>query len=330
MMNRSSRTIWLIALATVPAAAADAQIVVGREDFDSYWIGPVSPPPDDPVPLPGPGGGFVGYPIRSDAGITGPGVGGTGMLLRVAEDTDLRMGVFVLYGVAFDVSLAGNVSPYLEDYRLEFDMRLAQGEAFGNGLGFSFSLFDPSSAWGTESLYPVEAAEDLVVGGAFQHIILDLGALEFQSLTDHWDLLGSEVRLELLTSGAAESEVAQVFEIDNVQLIMSIPPLAADYNADGIVDAADYTTWRDHYGAAPGTLPNDVDGGTIGEAQFNTWKTNFGATLGAGSGAGATVTTVPEPTAAFICGGLALGLACWGVIMRLRLAGGGRNVGSST
>lgn len=69
----------------------------------------------------------------------------------------------------------------------------------------------------------------------------------------------------------------------------ALPGLAGDYNNNGVVDAADYTVWRDNLGAAAGTLPNDVDGGTIGAAQYDTWKASFG---NSGSGAGA---AVPEP-----------------------------------
>ncbi len=54
-----------------------------------------------------------------------------------------------------------------------------------------------------------------------------------------------------------------------------------DYNTDSIVDAADYTVWRDNLGAPAGTLQNDTDGGIIGQAQYDTWRANYGrANLG--------------------------------------------------
>lgn len=65
--------------------------------------------------------------------------------------------------------------------------------------------------------------------------------------------------------------------------------LAGDYNQSGIVDAADYSVWRDNLGGPAGSLPNDADGGTIGLAQYATWKANFGMSL---SSAGH---HVPEP-----------------------------------
>jgi hypothetical protein len=73
------------------------------------------------------------------------------------------------------------------------------------------------------------------------------------------------------------------------------PLLAGDYNDDGVVDAADYTMWRDNLGAAAGTLPNDVDGGEIGQDQYDTWVTNFGAASGGGAGS-LVNSAVPEPS----------------------------------
>ena len=62
-------------------------------------------------------------------------------------------------------------------------------------------------------------------------------------------------------------------------LLLGLP---GDYNENEVVDAADYTVWRNNSGAPAGTLPHDVDGGAIGEAQYTTWKDNFGMTTGAG------------------------------------------------
>lgn len=64
-----------------------------------------------------------------------------------------------------------------------------------------------------------------------------------------------------------------------VQLANFLPDLPGDYNNDGVVDAADYTQWRNNLGAPEGTMPNDIDGGVIGAAQYATWKANFGDAL---------------------------------------------------
>jgi len=73
-----------------------------------------------------------------------------------------------------------------------------------------------------------------------------------------------------------------------------VPGPPGDYNNDGIVNAADYTLWRNNFGAPAGSLLNDVDGGTIGPAQYATWKARFGTA--AGAGATASSMAVPEPT----------------------------------
>jgi hypothetical protein len=72
-----------------------------------------------------------------------------------------------------------------------------------------------------------------------------------------------------------------------------------DYNQNGTVDAADYTVWRDHLGNPAGTLPNDINGGVIGQAQYNTWAANFGMS-GSASSSAAQSSAVPEPAAAVL------------------------------
>ena len=60
-------------------------------------------------------------------------------------------------------------------------------------------------------------------------------------------------------------------------LVLSATGLSGDYNGDSIVNAADYTIWRNNIGASSALL-NDPLGGQIGQQQYNQWKANFGAT----------------------------------------------------
>ena len=95
-------------------------------------------------------------------------------------------------------------------------------------------------------------------------------------------------------------------DIAGAVAIYGLPPvdmLTGDYNGDDMVDAADYTMWRDNTGAPAGTLPNDAVGGRIGYAHYTQWQNNFGNSV-AGSGA-----AVPEPSAATLVMLAALGLA---------------------
>jgi hypothetical protein len=74
------------------------------------------------------------------------------------------------------------------------------------------------------------------------------------------------------------------------------PP--GDYNHNGIVDAADYTVWRDHLGTNF-TLPNRGTGisGPVSASDYTTWRTHFGA-VASGS---ASVASVPEPPTIVLC-----------------------------
>ena len=89
--------------------------------------------------------------------------------------------------------------------------------------------------------------------------------------------------------------------------IQFVGGLIGDYNEDDVVDAADYTIWRDHLGTAF-DLPNrdTANSGNINQDDYNSWKANFGA--GSGSGAVATGANVPEPASLLLllaAGGLA-------------------------
>ena len=68
-----------------------------------------------------------------------------------------------------------------------------------------------------------------------------------------------------------------------------------DYNNDGVVDAADYTKWRNTMGQSI-NIGMGADGnlnGTIDAGDYEVWKSKFGI-AGAGGG-GAYLSAVPEP-----------------------------------
>jgi hypothetical protein len=74
------------------------------------------------------------------------------------------------------------------------------------------------------------------------------------------------------------------------------PEVPADYNQNGIVDAADYTVWRDTLGQMGTGLAADGNGnGMIDGGDYTVWTTHFGEHAGSGSSANANV-AVPEPT----------------------------------
>ena len=77
-------------------------------------------------------------------------------------------------------------------------------------------------------------------------------------------------------------------------VVLSVSGTLGDYNHNGIVDAADYTIWRDTLGQTGTGLAADGDqNGKIEQADYDVWKSHFGNHAGSGSGASA---AVPEPT----------------------------------
>lgn len=81
--------------------------------------------------------------------------------------------------------------------------------------------------------------------------------------------------------GSLQWNINQLFTAGVLSVFSNAGP--GDFNGDYVVDAADYVVWRND--------PNRT------QAQYDTWRTNFGQYLGAGSAAGLSSSTVPEPAA---------------------------------
>ncbi len=75
--------------------------------------------------------------------------------------------------------------------------------------------------------------------------------------------------------------------------------LAGDFNDDDVVDAADYTIWRNHLNSNA-NLPNDFSPGSVTMDDYNDWKANFGA-IRPGAGASSLAASVPEPASLVLC-----------------------------
>jgi hypothetical protein len=101
--------------------------------------------------------------------------------------------------------------------------------------------------------------------------------------------------------------------------------LLGDFDGDGIVDAADYTVWKDSFGMTGSGLAADTAGanglpdGTVDVIDYLYWKANYGLhwnhTLLIEAGAGSQASSVPEPNG-FRLLTMWIGIVCCG---RLRL-----------
>lgn len=97
------------------------------------------------------------------------------------------------------------------------------------------------------------------------------------------------------------------FRLATIATVSGVP---GDYNANNVVDAADYVLWRKYSGQSV-TLPNDSTPGSVMPVDYDVWRTHFGQTP-SGSGSGNLMqTAVPEPaTMALIIAFVAAGLFC--------------------
>ena len=89
------------------------------------------------------------------------------------------------------------------------------------------------------------------------------------------------------------------FQTLSLELVAEVI-LAGDYNRDNVVNAADYSVWRDSLGANV-TAYGGADGSgnmLVDLDDYQVWKDHFGESTGSGAGgASASLATVPEPAA---------------------------------
>jgi len=84
-----------------------------------------------------------------------------------------------------------------------------------------------------------------------------------------------------------------------IYLVTNSVPLLGDFNQDRVVNAADYTVWRNSYNVTGYHLAADANGDAkVDAADYDIWKSHFGETWGSGGGAGSLA--IPEPA----CGAL--------------------------
>lgn len=115
----------------------------------------------------------------------------------------------------------------------------------------------------------------------------------FQILTAGVSMSGKFTSFELPALGAGK-----MWQVRYGSTIASLAvALAGDYNDNGVIDAADYTVWRDLQAGAYDPRADGDTNGVVDVMDYNIWKANFGLSSGAGGGSGVGAASVPEPAA---------------------------------
>jgi endonuclease I len=174
---------------------------------------------------------------------------------------------------------------------------------FGTNPAYTANLdFDSVTPSGDSGVLTTDLAGSagiLSIGGGLSHAfaaMLDTATVGVFSATYH--LLLSDENI----AGAQDNKPLTLTLTGNVA---ASTILYGDYNGNGIVDAADYTVWRDTLGTTGLAAYAGADGdgdGMIGQNDYQVWVDNFGhANLGPGSGASAgNRGAVPEPSSVFL------------------------------
>jgi hypothetical protein len=231
-MNCISKILPIIALLLMVPAVSNAQTVVGLQDFDAAVVGDFMPPETSLVP----GARYYTFQaLNPFAEIATPGVGGSGNLLRTS--VDYPTGQFNVGGAGFQMPIAGNISPNRQDYNLEFDIRLVQGTPYNPDGSWIFSVGVMSNvtfgqAGGSNYfLDDVPEINNLTPGGDFQHVVFNLGGPDelFFGEEFHWNPAdaSNQVAFEFNTIRTPPETVTQIWEIDNVRLVLDVAPSLA-------------------------------------------------------------------------------------------------------
>jgi hypothetical protein len=182
--------------------------------------------------------------------------------------------------------------------------RSATLEIIGSTSTFTMTAGDINANHPTVTLKWVADAAGVtpIIGGGAGDVeagklVLDLDAYDFtpaSTLTlidvDPFALFGTFGEVTFLGNTTATVN----YDEDNGDIFlnnfMSTEPPGAigDYNDNGVVDAADYPTWRKFNGTSM-TLPNDQSPGSVLPVDYDVWVQNFGESASGGSAA------VPEP-----------------------------------
>jgi hypothetical protein len=149
----------------------------------------------------------------------------------------------------------------------------------------------------------IEVVGNLALGDGELEVAMD--AAYAPQVGDTFPLItaggGISGSLSLAATPGLPEVLAWDLDIEASQVVLSVmPALAGDYNASGVVDAADYVVWRKLLNQTGAGLAADGDDNNIVNAgDYDLWRTNFGAMIGSGAVA------VPEPAAAWLlCFGL--------------------------
>jgi hypothetical protein len=189
-----------------------------------------------------------------------------------------------------DVRSNGTVSPGISPGTLTIDGNYLQDsdgtlliELGGTTPGTHFDSLQITGGANLDGTLDVSLIDGFVPGPGDSFIILNAAAGIVDTFaTEILPAVGGGLLLEV--------------EYGAEDVVLNTVGVLGDYNLNGIVDAADYTVWRDSLGQMGTTLAaNGNRNDRIDAGDYDVWRAHFGQIAGSGSAANANA-AVPEPS----------------------------------
>lgn len=180
----------------------------------------------------------------------------------------------------------------------------------GAGLGGTLRLYVEDFAADAYSHLVIEGDADFSVGSI--EILGNVGAVSVGDAIDLITVLGTANFTGTVVSTMVATTPGTVLLTDTsgsaltLVVASAVGALAGDFNGDGVVDAADYTFYRDNIGASEAILLGNGDGsGTVDGGDYAVWLANYGAMLTLPAPVAA-IGAVPEPAGLALLASIAL------------------------
>ena len=178
-----------------------------------------------------------------------------------------------------------------------------QSNQFLSGVDHSFNTWNGISVDAADFL----SLDDTIARGP-RSPDGSLPASDFLKLASNSNLIDSGTPISFVFNGVTYSipfnGVAP--DLGAYETSVPAPALPGDYNGDNVVDALDYTVWRDHLDTST-ALPNDETPGVVDAEDYEVWKSHFGQSLAGAGGKGGTAVPEPETVGLLLTASLTIG-----------------------
>ena len=136
------------------------------------------------------------------------------------------------------------------------------------------------------------------------------------------DFSDADITTQFAAGNALSSAATGTAYFDNLVIRDG---LLGDYDLNGIVDSADYTSWKQAFATTVATAGNGADGngdGKVDAADYTVWRDHLGQSLFSGSGSGSLGSVgVPEPSSFVLFMGVTIPVSYDGARRRRRYLG---------